>query len=73
MNCVMCKGEMVEGTINYPIDHESRFLLIRNVPALICEQCGEYFIDDTVFEKIQEIVRVARSSNVEIEVLRYAA
>jgi len=39
------------------------------IPAM---SSGEYFIDDRVFEKIQEIVERAQASNVEIEVLRYA-
>ena len=73
MNCVMCKGNMKRGTTNYPIDRDSQFLLIKNVPALICDQCGEIFIDDNVFEKIEEIVESAQNSNVEIEILRFAA
>ena len=43
MICPMCKGNMVKGSINYPVDQDPRFLLIKYVPALICDQCGDFF------------------------------
>lgn len=73
MVCIMCKGDLVEGTVNYPVDLDSKFLLIKNVPALVCSQCGKYFLDDKVVTKIEEIVELTKKSNVEIEVLRFAA
>jgi YgiT-type zinc finger domain-containing protein len=73
MICVMCKGELTPGKINFPVDLASNFILIKDVPALVCEQCGEYFIDDTIAGRIEEIVQKARSSDVEIEILRFAA
>jgi len=73
MKCAMCKGDMKEGIINYPVDRENQFLLIKNVPALICQQCGESYLDDEVFAKIEEIVENIKGSNVEIEIIKFAA
>jgi len=73
MNCVMCKGSLEKGLINYPVDVESQFLLIKDVPALVCNQCGEYFLDDDIYAKIEGVIESAKKSNVEIEVLRFAA
>jgi len=73
MNCVMCKGNLASGQINYPVNKDSQFLLIKEVPALICDQCGEYYLDDQIFLKIEQIVASANKLNVEIEVLRFAA
>ena len=73
MICVMCKGEMTPGKVNFPVDLEENFILIKEVPALVCKQCGEHFLDDATAKRIEEIVETARSSNVEIEVLRFAA
>jgi YgiT-type zinc finger domain-containing protein len=73
MTCVICKDTLRKGVINYSVDRGAQFLLIRDVPALICDQCGESFIDDKVYSKIEKIIENARQSNVEIEVLRYAA
>ncbi|MFH1075563.1 MAG: type II toxin-antitoxin system MqsA family antitoxin [Pseudomonadota bacterium] len=73
MTCIMCKGELTKGKVNFPVDRPPNFLLIKDVPAMVCEQCGEYFIDDGTAERIEEIVQRVKSSAVEIEVLRFAA
>ena len=73
MHCVICKGNLASGQINYPVNKDSQFLLIKEVPALICDQCGEYYLDDHIFSKIEKIVESAKQLNVEIEVLRFAA
>lgn len=73
MFCAICKGDLAEGTISYSVDHNSQFLLLREVPALICNQCGEFFLDDKTLIKIEEIVESVKISNVEIEVLKFAA
>ena len=73
VRCVFCKGEMREGEVNVPVDLEDRFILIKGVPALICQECGEYFVSDEVMERLESIVEEAKSRNVEIEILRFAA
>lgn len=73
MVCVMCKGDLTEGTISYSADHNSQFLLIRKVPALICSQCGEFFLDDETLARIEQVIESAKKTNVEIEVLKFAA
>jgi YgiT-type zinc finger domain-containing protein len=69
----MCKSDTKEGYVNYPVDRDQQFLLIKNVPAHICNQCGEYFLDDDVFKTIEKIIEKTKDSNVEIEILRFAA
>jgi len=73
VRCVFCKGEMREGEVNVPVDLEDRFILITGVPALICQECGEYFVSDEVMKRLESIVEEAKSRNVEIEILRFAA
>lgn len=73
MQCVICRGGVKSGKINFPIDLGTIFVLVKNVPANICEQCGEYFLNDDVAEGIEKIAEHARSSNVEFEILNYAA
>jgi len=50
MDCVFCKGDLSEGVVNYPVDLGDKFILIKEVPADICNQCGEYYFDDEVFK-----------------------
>jgi len=73
MLCVLCKGEMKSGKVNFPIDEEDNFILIKGVPAEICGQCGEVFLKDDVAAAIEEIAKTAKATNVEFEILRFAA
>jgi len=73
MLCFLCKGEMKSGKVNFPIDEEDNFILIKGVPAEICEQCGEVFLKDDVAAAIEEIAKTAKATNVEFEILRFAA
>lgn len=73
MRCVLCKGEMKEGKINLPLDLKESFILIKGVPALVCEQCGEYFVSDEILRKLEQVVEEAKSRNVEVEILQFAA
>ena len=40
MLCILCKGDMKNGKVNFPVDAKEHFILIKGVPAQICEQCG---------------------------------
>ncbi|MFX0203667.1 MAG: type II toxin-antitoxin system MqsA family antitoxin [Candidatus Hodarchaeota archaeon] len=73
MICPICKGNMEENYINFPIDLKDHFILIKEVPALVCEQCGEFYIDDEIHIQIEKIVKKAKETNAELEVVKYAA
>ncbi len=73
MFCTLCKGEMKKGRVNFPVDVEDNFILIKEVPALVCEQCGEYFLEDDVAGAIEEIVKKAKAADVEFEIRKFTA
>ncbi|MDP2949504.1 MAG: type II toxin-antitoxin system MqsA family antitoxin [Chloroflexota bacterium] len=56
MNCAFCKGDIEEKTITYIAEYRDRVVIIENVPAEVCTQCGEKFIRPEVAEKIQRLV-----------------
>ena len=72
MICPICKGNMEEDIVNFPVDLKTRFVLIKGVPALVCEQCGEFFIDDKIHIQIEHIIKKVKELNVELEVIKFA-
>jgi YgiT-type zinc finger domain-containing protein len=56
MTCAFCKGELEERLIRYVSEFEGRVVVVENVPALVCRQCGEKFIRPEVVENIQRVV-----------------
>ena len=54
------------------VDHRNSLIIIRNVPCLECEQCGERFYTDVVAEKLEKIVdETAKSLMPEISIVDY--
>ncbi len=47
---------MIEGKTTYFSQLENCYVIIKNVPCLTCEQCGEEFITLPVAEKIDELL-----------------
>jgi hypothetical protein len=46
-------------------------VVIRDVPATVCQQCGEEWISDAVSEKLEQIVNIAKQQKQEILVANY--
>jgi len=74
MKCVICKqGQTNKGLTTVTLERGFTTVVIKDVPAEICENCGEYYLGETVTEKVQNLAEQAVQHGVEIEVLRYAA
>jgi len=74
MNCTTCKnGTMEEGKVTVTLQRGQSVVVIKNVPALVCENCGDYTLSETVTARVMEIAEQAVLNNAEIEVLQYAA
>ena len=56
MRCNFCKGETEERLIRYLRDFRGLVVIVENVPALVCKQCGETLFRPDVTEKLQKIV-----------------
>jgi YgiT-type zinc finger domain-containing protein len=74
MKCVICKqGQTHDGLTTVTLERGPTTVVIKDVPAEICENCGEYYLSEEVTEKVQNLAELAFQHGVEIEVLRYAA
>ncbi len=71
MDCVMCKGLMELKTINHIVDKEGHITIIKNVPAKVCKQCGESYIDHSVAVKLEELLDKYSNNNVEVLIINY--
>ncbi|MFN0049624.1 MAG: type II toxin-antitoxin system MqsA family antitoxin, partial [Cytophagales bacterium] len=47
MKCVICKtGETFSGQTNVTLQRTHSLVVIKNVKAEICDNCGEYYLDE---------------------------
>ena len=54
--CPLCKGALERKIISYTQPFEGRLYVIENVPAQVCQQCGEIVLEPPTAKKIQELV-----------------
>ena len=74
MKCTICKqGETQQGKTTVVLERGKTTVLIKDVPAEICENCGEYYLTEEMTAKVMEMAEEAVRRNAEIEVLRFAA
>jgi len=74
MKCVMCKhGTTQPGKVTVTLHRDETVVVIKEVPADVCQQCGEYYLDQVTTTRIMAMAEEAVKHNVEVEVLRYAA
>lgn len=57
MKCHYCKGKMVSGKTTYFVHRKGYHLVIDEVPALVCNQCGEPYFEEDNVRLIQELIR----------------
>ena len=56
MKCLICKhARMKEGTTILPIERGNAILLVTDIPAQVCANCGEPYIDEETARDVQEL------------------
>jgi len=72
-DCPLCCGHMINGTTTFAVDYEQGVIVIRHVPALVCAQCGEAWIEDEQSHKLEVLVQEAKKHERQLEVIDMAA
>jgi len=67
--CPICGGRKQAGTTTFSADLGAGVVMVRNVKATVCEQCGEEWIDDATARQLEEIVEEARAKHHQVEVV----
>lgn len=73
MTCFFCKGNMIESTTTCVAELGNCIVVIKNVPCLKCDQCGEVFVNGEVAARLEQIVAGFEKALTEIAVVNYTA
>jgi YgiT-type zinc finger domain-containing protein len=74
MKCLECKtGEPKSGKSTFTVERDGVLVVVRHVPALICDQCGAEYFDGSVTEALQTQVDAAVKAGGEINIREYSA
>jgi YgiT-type zinc finger domain-containing protein len=74
MKCVLCKhGTTYTGTVNVTLERDNCIIVLKDVPADICENCGEYYLNQNTTAAVLDRAEKSIYRNAEVEILRFAA
>lgn len=73
MRCFSCNGNMVPTTKKYVANLDKCVIIVKNVPALVCDQCGEVGYADEVFAKLEAMVDKLAAIVQEVAIVEYSA
>jgi YgiT-type zinc finger domain-containing protein len=74
MQCVICKhGETEPGKTTVTLERDSMTLVFKGVPAQVCANCGEAYVDEVITEHILEIAEAAAGSGVQVDIREFIA
>lgn len=71
MKCIECGHNLDNKTKTYVANLDNCVIIIKNVPAMVCKQCGEVYYSDEVFEQIEKIVYKLENIINDIAVIDY--
>ncbi len=69
--CPLCGGDKKKGLTTYTVELGFSLLVVRDVPADICSQCGEEWISSGVAKKLEKITNDVREKKPELEIVAY--
>ncbi|NES80821.1 MAG: type II toxin-antitoxin system MqsA family antitoxin [Moorea sp. SIO2B7] len=74
MKCVICKhGDTEKGLVTVTLERDSCLIILKQVPADICQNCGEYYLSESVTDEVLKRAENAMKKGAELEIMRYVA
>ena len=74
MKCVICKhGEARRARVTVTLERGGVTLVFKQVPAQVCDNCGEQYVDEKTTGKLLAQAEDAVRAGVQVEIRAYAA
>ena len=74
MKCAICKsGDTVPGATTVTLERGETAVVIKGVPADVCTNCGEAYVDEQTTRRLIQLADVAARTGGPVEVRQFAA
>lgn len=70
--CPTCGGSLHSGKANIPFLFEETVIVIKGVPAEICDNCHEPFVAGHVTDQIMALLQQLRQLQSEVSIINYS-
>jgi YgiT-type zinc finger domain-containing protein len=72
MLCVICKnGKTRPGKRTVTLERDGTTLIVRRVPAEICENCGEEYVDEAAATSLLKIAEEAAQAGAHMDIREF--
>ncbi len=72
MKCTICKhGETEKGFASVTLEKDGSTIVFKRVPALICDNCGEQYIEDAVASELLKRAPEIAKHGVQVDIREY--
>ena len=73
MKCTICRhGETRSGRTDILLTRDNMTLVVKGVPALICGNCGEEYVDEETTKSLRIAADEAEKAGVQVDVRQFA-
>jgi len=55
--CYFCKGKVVKKRITIDYRWGEDLIVIKDVPAGVCQQCGEKYLESAVYKELERLAK----------------
>lgn len=74
MKCVICKQtELRPGKATVTLERAGATLVVKGVPARVCPNCGEEYVDEEVTKRLLKHAEEAARAGVQVDIREYLA
>ena len=71
MECILCKvGTTKKGKVTITLERNGSIVLIKDVPAEVCTNCGHYYLSEEIARLVIEKGNIAIESGAELEIFK---
>ena len=73
MNCPACKAHMTEGSTELVFKRGRSVVVVENIPAIVCKQCGEASLDSATSQKAYDLADAEIKKGISLEFCDFKA
>lgn len=74
MKCMACKqADTQPGTTTVTLERNGATLVFKDVPAEVCPNCGEDYVDEAVTRALMQSAEDMVASGAQVDIRKYAA
>ena len=71
IDCFRCKGSAELKLKTHAVTLEKCVIIVKNVPAFVCKQCGEVYFSNEVMQNLETIIDNLENLIKEVAIVEY--